>query len=101
MERQERIMMARQGCISNLNNLKCSIKQERHEDTLEFKLFQIPSTLGLRSMIAIGLFLFLFGMKQNWYQVKNFDCDKIVHMLEKDWSSYIEQKAEKILAYID
>lgn len=101
MERQEKILFARQECMQNLNFGSNSRKseQEKQEHDLPMQQSGAKGMLGVRCIIAILFFLFLFGMKMGIYPVGKWDCENISNMLrENSLANQIEETVEDVMS---
>lgn len=101
MERQEKILFARQECMQNLSFGSNSRKseQEKQERDLSMQQSSAKGMLGVRCIIAILFFLFLFGMKMGLYHIGTWDCDNISNMLrENSLANQIEETVEDVMS---
>ena len=100
MERQEKILFARQECMQNLNfgSNSRKIEQEKQEHDLSVPQNGTKGMLGVRCIIAILFFLFLFGMKMGVYHIGTWDCENISSMLkENSLANQIEETVEDVM----
>ena len=89
MERQDRIVFARQVCLQNLNGGLGLYKteQEKQENSMQDLPLSDREGQGshnfvIRSIIAILFFLFLLGIKQNIYTFEKVDCDRLADAMQ-------------------
>lgn len=100
MERQERIALARQECMQNLSfrGHQREFEQEKQEVDFPQKEQGIKGGFGIRCIVAVLFFLFLFGMKQEAYSVGNLSCEKIVSKIkENTLATRIETTMEQVV----
>ncbi len=100
MERQEKILFARQECMQNLNfgSNSRKIEQEKQEYDLPMQQNSAKGMLGIRCVIAILFFLFLFGVKMGTFHIGTWDCEHISNMLrENSIANQIENTVEDVM----
>ena len=100
MESQEKILFARQECMQNLNfgSNSRKIEQEKQEYDLPMPQSGTKGMLGVRCVIAILFFLFLFGVKMGTFHIGTWDCEHISTLLqENSLANQIEDTVETVM----
>lgn len=100
MERQERITLARQECMQNLSFRGHQRNSEQEKQEMEFPKNEqgIKGRFGIRCIVAVLFFLFLFGMKQEKYSVGGLTCESIVSKIqENSLATRIETTMEQVV----
>lgn len=101
MERQERIALARQECMQNLSfgGHQRNFEQEKQEMEFPKKEQGTNGRFGIRCIVAVLFFLFLFGMKQEEYSFGDLNCETIVSKIQENTlATRIETTMEQVVA---